>query len=1213
VFEERAIAQRVIEHLQSEYAGRVVLQPILWEHEPLVASSTFQDQIIRPSETDVVVSILWSRLGTRLPKGFVREDGSRYDSGTEYEFEDAIAGFRKNGKPDLLVYRKTAPPSVRLDDEEELLERLQQKKKLDEFVSRWFHDKAEGTLIAAFHAFGSPSDFESLLEAHLHKLIERKLPDTGAAAGEAPAVWKKGSPFRGLHAFEFEHAPIFFGRTKAVSDILQGLRNQAADGRAFILVLGMSGGGKSSVVRAGVLPMLTQPGVIEGVALWRRAIFRPGDTPGDLFTGLASALLRDQGLPALDSESEGPANLAQVLRDSPQSAVMLIKSALDQAVAGQSRSVPGGTKVQSRLALVIDQMEEMFTQEGITAKERKAFANTLDALARCGRVWIIGTLRSDFYPRLMDLPVIGALKDGDGQYDLMPPVASEIGQMIRLPTRAAGLRFEEDFASSERLDDILRDAAAERPEILPLLQFTLEELYQRRTPNGTLTLEAYRELGGVEGSLAQRAETVFLELPPDVQAALPKVLNTLVSIEQDGHETIGRKRAPWKDATNPQVRSLLETFVAARLFVTELADDGGAVVTVSHEALLWHWPRVSEWVDQNRENLRIRGRVSVAAERWASDQRPSDLLLPRGKPLGEAEALLEQDIDLNVTEADFINASMAKARRTRQLKGAVVVMLAFLAITAGSAAFLAGEQRNRAIESQSRAEVEAETARRTTEFMVGLFEVSDPSEALGNSITAREIMDRGAERIETELSTQPTIQATLMGAMGAVYTSLGLYEQAAPLLQSSLDKLLEVYGEQHLEVARTYHRLGEVLSRQANYTEAGKALRAGLAIRRELLGEEHLDVAESLAGLAEVLTHEADFEGAEPLLRQSLELRTKLLGDEDLEVAHSLERLGLNLFDQGDLDAAEPYLRQAIDIRRRLAGGNPLPDLANGLNDLGYLLYAKGELEETEALWTEALEMNRQLLDAGHPDIAFNLSNLALVSHDKGNYKSAESLYREVLEIRRQALGEEHPDIASTLNNFAFLLYDMGDRRAAIDMETEAVAMYQRFFPDGHPALAGALATLGGWLTRERRFVEAEPLLDESLAMRRTFLGATHPEVAGGMTSLAHLYLLTGRAEEARKLASEARLMFGELLPSGHWRTAWTAAIEGASLSALRQFGAAEPLLLESYETLRQNPAGGSRAGYVDETRGFLVTLYQAWGKPEAAARHLRGDAIASN
>ncbi len=237
VFEERAIANRVIERLQSEYIGKVVLEPVLWEHEPLVATSTFQHQIVKPSDTDVVVAILWSRLGTKLPKEFVRPDGSRYESGTEYEFEEAIEGFRKNGKPDLLVYRKTAPPSVRLDDEKELLERLSQKKKLDEFVDKWFHDKAEGTLVAAFHAFEAPSDFENLLENHLHRLIDREIPSSISSTSEARAVWKQGSPFRGLEAFHFEHAPVFFGRTRAVSDILQALRDQEADGRSFVLVL----------------------------------------------------------------------------------------------------------------------------------------------------------------------------------------------------------------------------------------------------------------------------------------------------------------------------------------------------------------------------------------------------------------------------------------------------------------------------------------------------------------------------------------------------------------------------------------------------------------------------------------------------------------------------------------------------------------------------------------------------------------------------------------------------------------------------------------------------------------------------------------------------------------------------------------------------------------------------------------------------------------
>ena len=145
VFEERPIPNRVIDRLQSEFAGRIVLQSVLWENEPLVATANFQEQIVKPSDTDVVIAILWSRLGTRLPKGFTRPDGSRYDSGTEFEFEEAIEGFRKNGRPDLLEYRKTAPPSVRLDDETELMARLEQKKKLDKFVEKWFHDKTEGS------------------------------------------------------------------------------------------------------------------------------------------------------------------------------------------------------------------------------------------------------------------------------------------------------------------------------------------------------------------------------------------------------------------------------------------------------------------------------------------------------------------------------------------------------------------------------------------------------------------------------------------------------------------------------------------------------------------------------------------------------------------------------------------------------------------------------------------------------------------------------------------------------------------------------------------------------------------------------------------------------------------------------------------------------------------------------------------------------------
>jgi len=1198
VFEERELANRVIDRLQSEYAGRVVLQSVLWEHEPLVATANFQEQIVRPSDTDVVIAILWSRLGTRLPKGYERPDGSRYESGTEYEFEEAIEGFRKNGKPDLLVYRKMAAPSVRLDNEKELLERLDQKKKLDAFVNRWFHDKSEGTLIAAFHAFDSPSDFESLLEAHLHKLIQLQLPKSVATVSAAPAVWKKGSPFRGLHVFDYEHAPVFFGRTKAVSDILQALRDQAADDRPFVLVLGMSGGGKSSVVRAGVLPMFTRPNVMEGIGLWRRAVFRPTDVPDDLFTGLATALLKEHALPSLDAEDAGPAELARVLRESPQAALSLIKMAL----AREAESAGGSPT--SRLALVIDQMEEMFTQEGILPKHRKAFVDVLDALARSGHVWIICTLRSDFYPRLSSLPKLGALKEGAGQYDLMPPTASEIGQMIRLPTRAAGLHFEEDPASSERLDDMLRDAAAEHPEILPLLQFTLEELYQQRTDDGMLTLEAYRELGGVEGSLAKRAETVFKDLPDDVEEELPKVLNELVSIEQDGHKTIGRKRASWSDVTMGKSRDLIEAFVEHRLFVTELGSDGSAVVTVAHEALLWHWPRVREWVDQNRENLRIRSRIAAAAERWENHDKRADLLLPAGKPIGEAESLLEQGIELHDDEASFVRASITKAKRIQRLRAGVVAALAVLGLVAAGSSYIADQERAKAFQQRERAQVEAETAKQTTEFMVDLFRVSDPSEARGNSVTAREIMDKGASQIEQELTSQPAIQATLMETIGTVYTSLGLYDQAVSLLDSALKKRQELYGDEHLEVARSLERLGEVLTLKAEHATAAEMFREALAVRRILLGEEHPDVAESMAGLANVLSLQGEFAEAEPLFRDALDIRRNTLGAQHVDIAQNLEDLGLNFFDQGDYDAPLPLLRESLAMRRALVGDAPDPDVAEVTNNLAFVLVERGEYDEAETLYRSALDMKRQLYGEAHPEIATGLNNIAQVLYYNGDYKRAETMFREVVDMQRQLLGNIHPNVALALNNLAFILSVLGDKSSAITMSRQSLDIYREVFGNSHPLVARGLDVLARWLTDERNYETAEPMIREALAMRKELLGNNHPDVAKSQMQLAKLLIATDRYEEAFGISTQAQLICATALSPEHWRTAVATSLIGASLAGLGRYEEAELPLIQSYTSIIGNK-GQTDPNTVDALQR-IIALYEAWGRAEKAAEYRR-------
>ncbi|MDF1874083.1 AAA family ATPase, partial [Vannielia sp.] len=407
VNEERILADRVMKRLAERYASVAHLVPIVWEHEPLLATATFQDQIEKPSTTDIVICILWSRLGTRLPAHIQRDDGSRYDSGTEFEFEDAWDAIQRTGRPDLLVYRKMAEPYISLANDHDAEERLHQKRALDGFIQKWFHDQ-DGSLLAAFHGFSDSAEFEEAFEIHLDKLIARRLDElgvvftnhSGAVETSGGPRWE-GSPFRGLESFEFAHAPIFYGRTQAISKVLKALRGQAASGQSFVMVLGRSGGGKSSLVRAGVLPLLVEPGVVEGVGLWRRAVFRPSDASGNLVEAFAKALTNETALPELLSDGTTVAELADLLSTTPQGADLLLKGALSEAaqkaafdLAEEAEALARkshvseaerakrkqdvlGNPPQAKLALLVDQLEELFTDEHLAAAERQAFLQAI--------------------------------------------------------------------------------------------------------------------------------------------------------------------------------------------------------------------------------------------------------------------------------------------------------------------------------------------------------------------------------------------------------------------------------------------------------------------------------------------------------------------------------------------------------------------------------------------------------------------------------------------------------------------------------------------------------------------------------------------------------------------------------------------------------------------------------------------------------------------
>ncbi len=176
VIPERLICKTVIGRLNDEFSGRAFLVPILWEEEPLLASDTFQAQIHPPRQTDIYIGILWSRIGSPLPDTITRKDGSIYDSGTAFEFEDALHGFHENGHPEMLLYRKNGAPEISLENRDNVMERLDQIDRLQNYVDRFLIGE-DGSFVAAFHNFDDGPHFSSMIEMHLRKLVERILTE----------------------------------------------------------------------------------------------------------------------------------------------------------------------------------------------------------------------------------------------------------------------------------------------------------------------------------------------------------------------------------------------------------------------------------------------------------------------------------------------------------------------------------------------------------------------------------------------------------------------------------------------------------------------------------------------------------------------------------------------------------------------------------------------------------------------------------------------------------------------------------------------------------------------------------------------------------------------------------------------------------------------------------------------------------------------------
>lgn len=657
VVPERRIAEDVIQRLDREFSAYFRVEGIFWEQEPLLATEHFQAEISSPAEADIVVGILWSRLGSPLPPEFPGPLTGKTVTGTEFEWEAALKGWRERRWPAVLFFRKTASGALEVADRRKRRLLNEQLDQVDAFLDRWFITPETGQYKRAFREFKESGEFSSLLYEQLQKLLRKRVDIGEGKQQSARLEWYRGNPYRGLQSFDFEHAPIFFGRTRARNELREALVRRVEHQCGFVTVVGASGSGKSSLVKAGLLPDIAIPGMLEGVGLCRHAILRPSDGQTDPCGALARALLAAQALPELATDGYDEESLGSLLRGMKDPAVLITPMHAALALAAKKGGV--AQSAETRLAIVVDQLEELLTKS-IADTDRARFVLSLEMLARSGGVMVIATLRSDFLAELYAIPNLALLTAGSGSWVLHAPNEAEIGEMIRLPADAAGVRFEARRETGERLEEVLRRDGAADPASLPLLEYMLAQLWERRTEGGLLTFAAYRALGGLAGVLSRRAEEVFRNLPLAVRSQLPRTLRALVTIAPGENTQATARSAALVSFGLGAQRQLVSALAApeARLLVT----DGGQL-RVAHESLLTHWKRAAEQIAADRRDLQARARIEVDCAEWrrADEEKRSSLLLPAGLRLEEAEDLLQRRREiLEASTIDYVEQSREK-------------------------------------------------------------------------------------------------------------------------------------------------------------------------------------------------------------------------------------------------------------------------------------------------------------------------------------------------------------------------------------------------------------------------------------------------------------------------------------------------------------------------------------------------------------------------
>ena len=444
---------------------------------------------------------------------------------------------------------------------------------------------------------------------------------------------------------------------------------------------------------------------------------------------------------------------------------------------------------------------------------------------------------------------------------------------------------------------------------------------------------------------------------------------------------------------------------------------------------------------------------------------------------------------------------------------AIVTLAAFATITFVQAQRIAYE-RDVATAERSRAE-------QVSSFLVELFELSDPSRNRGNQVTARELLDIGARRVSLGLADQPDTRATLLGTIGTVYQSLGLYSDSVSLLEEGLKSRTRIHGQRHPAVADAMRALGDALCDRGDLAQCEAQLNAALDMQRELLGPTSLEIAPTLTAQAKLAQLRGNLDAAEGLYDQSLKIYGAHGRERTTDATSVMNELAGLYSYSGRHDRAATLYRAALDIDRQ-ALGNDHPQVGMHLQNLAVALQAQGKLEEAVPLYEESMQILQRVYGDKHPQMLDAAANYGRFLHRRGELARAEEILSRVVELDREARGPRHAFVAHDLVNLGMVRLDTQRYAQAEQNFRAALDIYADTLPADHPYVASALSGLGRCMLEQNRLTEAEQTLRRAKELAAKSFAPDSPQLASANSSLGRVLMAQRRTDEAAQLLRES-------------------------------------------------------------------------------------------